>query len=223
MPLAGLRVPLLARRTPHKTAAGREAGRVKDEERITQELELVPQKPEAMFPRYSRGKVAPGQVNGPSVHLSSVTGDHVVDTILPRAASYTSGATSGSVRFWQWRTPILAVDAAVSSGTASVKSRDNLLSKPGYKTHINKSWPNGYVAVPVVSILRCIFSAAERQEGATASAPTAAPAAAAAYRSAAQAFNKVFLCVRLCRKIRNVTYIFFCFYTAAVWQYLPHK
>lgn len=142
VPLAGLRVPLLACRTPCQTAAGREAGRVKDEERITQALESVPQKPEVMFPRCSRGKVAPGQVNGPSVHFSPMTGDHMVDTILPRAASYTSGATSGSVRFWQWRTPVLAVDAAVSSGTASVKSRDNLLSKPGYKTRINKSSPN---------------------------------------------------------------------------------
>ena len=112
-------------------------------------LELVPQKPEVMCPvgaakeRLHQAKsMTPLCTGNRERAFSPVTGDCRVDGILQRAASYTSGVSSGSIHFWQGRTPVLGMDMAVSSWTASVKPRDNLLSKPGCKIYINKSLPN---------------------------------------------------------------------------------
>lgn len=142
-----------------------------------------------------------------------------MDGILQHAASDTTGIRS---HCWQRRTPVISTHTAVSSRTVSVISKDNLLSKPGYKIYINTSLPSMYVAVLITFLLRWTFSGMERQHSATAPAPTAssltgAPVYAPMYCRSDFWINSSFVFIYHGRSGMCCN-LFFWFYTLALWQ-----
>lgn len=82
-----------------------------------------------------KGCTSPGQWPAtrkalPPHDWGSQAGWIVDGCILQSAASCTSEGRYGTDQFWQQRTPVLGVDMVLRSGTASVKSGDNLFWNP---------------------------------------------------------------------------------------------